>query len=600
MYNSTGVASYSVAPFAAESDEIYAVEGASWTAIWDQVVYIIGTQSAVLALSYPLRWWYQHFAKTRTGLGKLHLLKNKVLGDAYNPPVWPYAYFPIILAIANFFLSAVTVYFWVVKTYRQTVDTWMLNIEYTISTFFMLHYLVNMVKNEFSLGYVVNIDSGIDLWTIVPVLMQGSVINTWLSWSYIRVYCLYRYFKRLMAIGYNPFEMTDVTEQIISSGLKFLTMTIILSGTMFIFEVLGPIKGFEDQSISTGMGDISFFSMFYFMLTTISTVGYGDLSPVTMLGRCLTFICVLNGVVFFSVESGRVLELQRREDSGEGRYKPRRKHSRHVVICGGAVENSVVNILSSILEELTNPSVCGGEEFVPDVVLLGSRELSPALRTLIREHGTYKKAVYTLRGTAFEDADTERCRLKDAKMLFILPNMNTERSDKEDRYGILLASTVLKVHVNIPLRLVLLRPENRRLASYFNIPRTDCYALNEFKANMLAQSVRCPGTATLLLGLAHYPGDVDPQLIAINPWIKEFNSGACHQVHGALLQENYCNLPFSEVCQQVYLQTGALLVACQTSGRVMTNPGCACNIGKNTVVFLVAESMLQIISVIQA
>ncbi|KAK3232786.1 hypothetical protein CYMTET_56881 [Cymbomonas tetramitiformis] len=576
------------------AEDLYAVEGASWNDIGNQLVYSIGTQMLVAVVSCPLSWCYDRFVKTSTGAGTLHVLKNKVLGNAYVPPLWPYAYFPSLLAIANCFLSALTVYFWVAKTYRQTVDTWMMNVEYSISSFYILHYILTLMINEFSLRFVASIDSVVELWSIVPLLMQGTVTDTWLSCSYIRVYCLYRYFKCLLQLGYNPFELSEVTKQLILSVLKFLTMTITLSGSMFVFEVLGPISGFEDQPISTGMGDISFFSMVYFMLTTISTVGYGDLSPVTMLGRCLTFICVLGGVVFFSVESGRVMELQRREDSGEGRYKPKKSRGRHIVICGGAIENSTVNILTSILEELTNPDVCGGDAQVPDVVLLGSRELSPSLRETFKTDGRYKKSVLYLRGTPFEEEDTERCCLKTCEMLLILPNLNSTEPDKEDRYGILLASSILKVHLDLPMRLVLLRPENRRLASQFNINRVDCYALNEMKANMLAQSVRCPGISTLLLGLAHHPGAVEQKLMDTNPWIAEFNKGTSHRVYGALLRESLCGQSFTAVCCHVYSETGALVIACQVTGRVLTNPGNSSVIGRSTVVFIVAESAAQI------
>eukprot|EP00854_Cymbomonas_tetramitiformis_P024970 gene24970-30447_t len=283
-YNATSmVANFSAAvPHSVDTaEDLYAVEGASWNDIGNQLVYSIGTQMLVAVVSCPLSWCYDRFVKTSTGAGTLHVLKNKVLGNAYVPPLWPYAYFPSLLAIANCFLSALTVYFWVAKTYRQTVDTWMMNVEYSISSFYILHYILTLMINEFSLRFVASIDSVVELWSIVPLLMQGTVTDTWLSCSYIRVYCLYRYFKCLLQLGYNPFELSEVTKQLILSVLKFLTMTITLSGSMFVFEVLGPISGFEDQPISTGMGDISFFSMVYFMLTTISTVGYGDLSPVT-------------------------------------------------------------------------------------------------------------------------------------------------------------------------------------------------------------------------------------------------------------------------------------------------------------------------------
>ena len=40
---------------------------------------------------------------------------------------------------------------------------------------------------------------------------------------------------------------------------------------------------FDDVYFAADMGDISFYQMVYFTFITMSTVGYGDYSPVTVL-----------------------------------------------------------------------------------------------------------------------------------------------------------------------------------------------------------------------------------------------------------------------------------------------------------------------------
>ena len=74
--------------------------------------------------------------------------------------------------------------------------------------------------------------------------------------------------------------------------------------------------------MQSGMGRISFFQMCYFAFITISTVGYGDYSPKTFLGRLFIFFATVGGVAFFSVVSIDFLELQRLEASGKGKYRP--------------------------------------------------------------------------------------------------------------------------------------------------------------------------------------------------------------------------------------------------------------------------------------
>lgn len=50
-------------------------------------------------------------------------------------------------------------------------------------------------------------------------------------------------------------------------------------------------------------------SMAYFALTTLSTVGYGDLYPVSQLERIITVIVMLGGVAFFSYIMGNFIEI---------------------------------------------------------------------------------------------------------------------------------------------------------------------------------------------------------------------------------------------------------------------------------------------------
>lgn len=52
-------------------------------------------------------------------------------------------------------------------------------------------------------------------------------------------------------------------------------------------------------------GDI--YQATYFIFTTMSTVGYGDYSPKSLIDRTLTVVVLITGVVIFSILSYKVL-----------------------------------------------------------------------------------------------------------------------------------------------------------------------------------------------------------------------------------------------------------------------------------------------------
>ena len=85
---------------------------------------------------------------------------------------------------------------------------------------------------------------------------------------------------------------------------------------MWTLELLGETS-FDDVYFAADMGDISFYQMVYFTFITMSTVGYGDYSPVTVLGRAFVFVLILVGVTFFSYATVQLVELQGLQASGK-------------------------------------------------------------------------------------------------------------------------------------------------------------------------------------------------------------------------------------------------------------------------------------------
>ncbi len=92
--------------------------------------------------------------------------------------------------------------------------------------------------------------------------------------------------------------------------LTILTLVIIIGALMDVIE--GPERGF--RSIPVGI---------YWAIVTITTVGYGDVAPVTPLGRLIasavmllgySIIAVTTGIV--SAEFGGAMGQRRREAAG--------------------------------------------------------------------------------------------------------------------------------------------------------------------------------------------------------------------------------------------------------------------------------------------
>lgn len=59
-------------------------------------------------------------------------------------------------------------------------------------------------------------------------------------------------------------------------------------------------------------------------MTVASTVGYGEFVPKTMLSRGFNAFAIVLGVVFFTVETGELYRLKQLEESGRGKFIPKK------------------------------------------------------------------------------------------------------------------------------------------------------------------------------------------------------------------------------------------------------------------------------------
>ena len=106
---------------------------------------------------------------------------------------------------------------------------------------------------------------------------------------------LYHFFKRLKFILGDP----DLR------GMFLVVMVIILLGGLFYHKVEGW----------------SFLDSLYFCIVTLATVGYGDLTPHTGLGKFFTILYILMGVgilaIFVTTVAEHTLQAQRQRLQGK-------------------------------------------------------------------------------------------------------------------------------------------------------------------------------------------------------------------------------------------------------------------------------------------
>ena len=152
--------------------------------------------------------------------------------------------------------------------------------EWFFTLLFTAEYLLRLWVVRRPVRYATSFFGVIDLLAILPtflsLLFPGSA-----SLTVVRILRLLRIFRVLKLVEYSS-EAGVLIQSLLRSRRKIavfiatlLTITVIFGALMYVIE--GPEHGFS--SIQTGM---------YWAVVTMATVGYGDISPGTPVGRFLT------------------------------------------------------------------------------------------------------------------------------------------------------------------------------------------------------------------------------------------------------------------------------------------------------------------------
>jgi voltage-gated potassium channel len=176
---------------------------------------------------------------------------------------------------------------------------WVLNgLEWAFTVLFTLEYIARLVCVRRPWRYATGFYGAIDLLAVLPTYLSLLVPGTELliDIRILRLLRVFRIFKLTLYIE----EYTRLGEALAASGRKiaiFLSavlMAILIFGTL-MYVVEGPKNGYT--SIPVAM---------YWATVTMTTVGYGDITPHTHLGKAIASFMMLLGWGILAVPTGIV------------------------------------------------------------------------------------------------------------------------------------------------------------------------------------------------------------------------------------------------------------------------------------------------------
>jgi voltage-gated potassium channel len=201
-------------------------------------------------------------------------------------------------------ISTLMVFLESVKSVKESIPLIFLYSEWIFTFVFSLEYIARIYCVRKPLRYIISFYGIIDLMALIPTYL-GLFLSGVHFLLIIRILRMLRIFRILKLARY--LGEADVLGRALKASFYkivvfmtgVLSLVIILGALMYVIE--GEANGFT--SIPKGI---------YWAIVTVTTVGYGDIAPQTVVGQLIASVAMMVGYAILAVPTGIVtVEISR-------------------------------------------------------------------------------------------------------------------------------------------------------------------------------------------------------------------------------------------------------------------------------------------------
>lgn len=215
-----------------------------------------------------------------------------------------------VALIAIILASVLVVMLTTVEALNVRYGNWFLGLEWAFTVFFSVEYVLRLYCSRKRFRYIFSFFGLVDLLAVLPtyVAIFFPAGHYFLVVRVLRVLRVFRVLKLAQYMG----ESRALARALIAARRKItvflfyvLALAVLFGSAMYVIE--GEASGFTSIPRSI-----------YWAIVTLTTVGYGDISPRTGLGQFVSAIIMIMGYAIIAVPTGIVSVEMAREARTQG------------------------------------------------------------------------------------------------------------------------------------------------------------------------------------------------------------------------------------------------------------------------------------------
>ena len=483
-----------------------------------------------------------------------------------------------ILQLIISIICTINCIFYVICTYKIKLFKYMNYFDIFVFLYLLFYNFVELVLANHRLLHILSFNCFIHAITMLPVFLcffSDDYITNHL-YKVVNACRVFRFYLITKNINYFGFGAENkFTKQMLVIVYFLLNIIFIISGFMQIVERTEIDKLTKTQINPLNQLELKmsryFHHYLYYTIVTLSTVGYGDISPQTFIGKIIFIILdfMILAVVPHQINDLIVLILS--QSIYERNYYRAKDDISHILLVGNISTES----LKSFCQEFFHPD--HGSQYRHAVIL--NQRNPPRDMEAFLQKVEIKDFVFYLQGDPFNEKDLLRAEAHKAKACIIFNDKNSKYPFSGDQQSIIVGTFIKKfvynhnrvlAQKNLTLKsLIDFSNSSFRLCLQLNKPNSishfnSCFQpiykkvmnkdqliiMESLKMNILSKSCITPGIMTLVTNLVMTSGDVEDSID--EKWMKEYSDGRGHEIYRIQLKEYYHQFSFIEIVKNIY------------------------------------------------
>eukprot|EP01064_Diplonema_japonicum_P001559 TRINITY_DN11028_c0_g1_i1.p1 TRINITY_DN11028_c0_g1~~TRINITY_DN11028_c0_g1_i1.p1 ORF type:complete len:1457 (+),score=340.47 TRINITY_DN11028_c0_g1_i1:79-4449(+) len=440
-------------------------------------------------------------------------------------------------------------------TSNTTSLLWVRIVESAFALIFTIDYVLRFYIAHNKLKYFFSLFPMVDLVTIIPVVLSWINDENTTSFGFIRIIRLLRLLRVLKAYrivdgGKGQWNAIKQANVLIFTIISLLFVS---SGLIQLVE--------RDQNLTFG-------DAVYFMVVTMATVGYGDIRPITTLGKVVMVLLISTAIILIPVQTRSLIDLLGEQPKEIFKDMPGGERG-YVIVAGHHISHDEVYMF---VKEFFHPLHNSSQP--PGVIIVSREPVSPKLRLLVGSKW-YKRRVRFVLGSLLDDDTLRKIKAWNSKACFVLTageDKNTELALTPD------GNTVGDSGLDIALQTHNFRSFTKYQVETYCLLKHSAgrstttaasadyiVSLDESRLKLMAQSCICPGLSTLVINFITSFREVSGKKRAKLRTRKvtdtdEYRRGMTHVVYEMQVPKQLVNQNFIEAAIAVYMKFEIVLL----------------------------------------